>query len=118
LEGKIMKFTSLALVAALGLSTASCAAILPKEQVCTTVTDKDRITNRSSDGGTSSKYLIFTQAETFENTDDLSVMKFNSSDVYGGLTVGQAYCFTVAGYRVPFLSMYRNIISFHQAPNN
>lgn len=107
-----MKMKALIAIALMGVASTSCAAILPKEQVCTVVTDKDRITNRNSEGGTSSKYLIFTEAETFENTDDFSVMKFNSSDFYGSIAVGQEYCFTVAGWRVPFLSMYRNIISF------
>ena len=54
-----------------------------EETVTITVTDKERITEKDSDGGTSSKYLIFTDSETFENTDSTLFWKFNSSDVYG-----------------------------------
>ena len=53
--------------------------IVPKENISITVEDKERISNRSSD---SSKYLIFTKNEVFENTDELFYLKFNSSDIY------------------------------------
>ena len=44
------------------------------------IVDKERIVT-SSDKGTSSKYLIFTDMEVFENTDSFLALKFNSSDV-------------------------------------
>jgi hypothetical protein len=75
-----------------------------------TVTGKERITLNSTEG-TSSKYLIFTDQEVFENTDSLLFLKFNSSDVYGKLRPDQVCEFTVVGRRVNFLSWYRNIIS-------
>lgn len=73
------------------------------------VVDKDRITTGSGDS-MSSKYLIFTETETFENTDSLTRWKFNSSDIQGKLLVGNAYQVEVYGYRIPFLSQYRNIV--------
>lgn len=79
-----------------------------QEQVTFTVTDKERIVEK---GGASSKYLIYTNAETFENTDSLLAMKFNSSDVYGRLQEGQTCTATVVGFRNSFLSMYRNILT-------
>lgn len=85
-----------------------------KEQVTFTVTDKDRIveTSTDSDGNStvSSKYLIFTDIETFENTDELFLGKFNSSDLQGQLRIDSTYTGTVVGWRIPFLSRYRNII--------
>ena len=81
--------------------------------VVTTVTDKERVTYNSGET-IDSKYLIFTEAETFECTDQFIVGKFNSSDVYGMIKEGKKYKFTVYGVRVPFMSMYRNIVNVEE----
>lgn len=80
-----------------------------QETVSALVTDKERVTT----GGEkpSSKYLIFTEKETFENVDTLLAFKFNSSDIYGRIAIGQVCVFDVVGFRIPFLSMYRNILT-------
>ena len=78
--------------------------------VITTVTDKERVTYQNGET-IDSKYLIFTEAETFECTDQLLVGKVNSSDVYGMIQKDKKYKFTVYGVRIPFLSMYRNIVN-------
>ena len=75
-----------------------------------TVTDKERIVTGSG-GSVSSKYLVFTESETFENSDCLVRFKFGSSDLQGHLKEGQTYTAKVYGWRAPFLSMYRNIVS-------
>lgn len=77
-----------------------------------TIEGKERITVSTSEGNTSSKYLIFTDREVFENTDSLLRLKFNSSDFYGRIKVGQTCDFTVIGWRIPFFSVYRNIIEY------
>lgn len=61
--------------------------------------------------GGDDKYLVFTENEVFENTDSLMFWKFNSSDIYNEMEEGKTYKVKVAGWRIPFLSMYRNIIS-------
>jgi hypothetical protein len=54
---------------------------------------------------------VFTEeGEVFENSDTFFYQKWNSSDIYGKLTVGNKYKATVYGWRIPFLSNYRNII--------
>ena len=64
-----------------------------------TVEKAERIT----DGvGQSSKYLIFTKDETFENTDDVFYLKFNSSDIYGALKPNHRYEAKVVGSRDPY----------------
>jgi hypothetical protein len=73
-----------------------------------TVTEKERIVGKES-----SKYLIFTDQEVFENTDSFLSFKFNSSDFYARIQVGQVCSFTVTGYRVPVLSLYRNILDYN-----
>ena len=70
-----------------------------------TIKNKERIAE-DGDG----KYLIFTKNEVFENTDSFLMWKFDSSDVYNNLEVGNTYTVKVNWYRIPFLSMYRNIL--------
>lgn len=80
-----------------------------------TVTDKERIVEGVGQNS-SSKYLVFCETKdgnvlVFENTDELLRGKFNSSTIQGTLKEGETYRFNVVGFRVPFLSMYQNIIS-------
>ena len=72
------------------------------------VTDKERVV--SSD---SSKYLVFTEAEVFENTDCLLRFKFNSSSLQGALKKQGRYTIVVYGWRIPLFSTYRNIASIN-----
>ena len=74
-----------------------------------TVESKERVNKRDS-----SKYLIFCKGETLENTDSWLFFKFSSSDVYRELIPGKTYNVKVAGWRVPFLSMYENIIKINK----
>lgn len=68
------------------------------------ITSKENVVH-----GQTSKYLIFTQEEVFENEDAALIGKFNSSDFYNKLEPG-THKVRVCGWRVPFLSWYRNII--------
>ena len=77
------------------------------------VTDKERVMYQSGKN-IDSKYLIFTEVETFECTDQLLVGKLNSSDFYGRIKKDATYKFTVYGFRFPFLDMYRNIIGVEE----
>ena len=56
-----------------------------------------------------SKYLVYTDEETFENTDVTFLGKWDSSDIQGKLHSDSTYTVVVYGWRVPFFSMYRNI---------
>lgn len=85
--------------------TSMMIPFITSDNVTITVTDKEYIVKTDS-----SKYLIFTETETFENIDCFVKFKFNSSDVYGELKIGETYNVDVYGFRVPFLSMYRNIV--------
>lgn len=58
----------------------------------------------------SSYYLIFTSCGVFKNADEVLRWKFNSSDFYAKIRVGETYRFTLIGWRIPFFSMYENII--------
>jgi len=81
-----------------------------EEYVRVTVTDKESIV--VSDGKTShNKYLVYCEGEVFENTDSFIFSKYDSSDLQGKLVVGTEYTAQVAGWRIPWMSSYRNIIS-------
>lgn len=80
------------------------------EYVTFTVEDKERVV-KSNGETTTSAYLIFTEAETFKNSDTIFYWKWNSSDIYGSLKRGSTYRARVYGFRFGLLSMYRNVIS-------
>ena len=82
------------------------------------VTDKERIVEYDGKN-TDSKYLIFADSSdgnpmVFENTDNVFRLKFDSSNIQGRLKEGSAYEITVVGVRVPFISMYENIIDVQE----
>ena len=79
------------------------------------INDKERITT-----GKYSYYLIFCQdADTgayyeFKCEDTLLRGKFDSSRFYNQIKENERYRFTVVGWRVPFFSMYPNIIKMEE----
>ena len=81
-----------------------------------TVTVKEKLRASYGHIWQTHKYLIFTvdaetdQIHVFENTDSPLHGKFNSSDYYVRLEPGRTYQITAVGYRVPFSSIYKNII--------
>ena len=78
---------------------------LSSEDIEITVTKTERINQ-----GEESKYLVYTENETFENTDSWLYLKFDSSDLYGQMKSDQTYKVKVAGWRWKFFSSYRNIV--------
>jgi hypothetical protein len=91
-----------------------CTAAIQKgtvETVTAKVTEKTTVVRPTGEGGSKSVYLIYTDRETFSNEDTLFHGKFNSSDLYGKIKAGRTYKMQVYGWRIPFLSMYRNIVS-------
>lgn len=77
------------------------------------VESKERITTGSGES-ISSKYMVYTDKGVFECTDSWLFFKFNSSDVYSKFEEGETYKVKVAGWRAPFLSWYKNIISIKE----
>lgn len=79
-----------------------------------TVTVTDKAVKNDGDSG---KYLVFTEDKdgniaTFEITDSWISGRFNSSDVYAAIKVGNTYTFTVGGSRNEFMSWYPNIYEY------
>ncbi len=89
-----------------------CSSYFSTKTYTVTVTDKD-VKNSSYD----SKYLVFTKLENgetkvFSVEDSLFKWRWNSSDVYADISVGETYEIEVIGWRIPFLSEYENIMTF------
>lgn len=79
-----------------------------------TVDRRERVTTGSGDS-VHSYYLVWTQeGEVFSVTDSWSFMRFDSSDRYGKLKEGHRFRAQVAGWRVGFLSWYRNAIDIEE----
>lgn len=64
--------------------------------------------------GKSTKYLVYNDITTYEISDSIVYMRFDSSDVYGKVTVGKTYEAKLQGFRLPILSMYPNIITLKE----
>lgn len=61
------------------------------------------------------RYLIFTEGgEVLENTDTILYGKWDSSDLQSNLEEGKTYDARVAGWRWPFFSCYRNVVSLEE----
>ncbi len=85
-----------------------------------TVTVTDKAVKNNGDAG---KYLIFTEdaegnVATFEITDSWVAGRFNSSDVYAAIKVGNIYTFTVGGSRNELMSWYPNIYGYELTEKN
>jgi hypothetical protein len=83
------------------------------EIVTIKVTGTERITETSGSGKNltvTSKYLVYTENETFENTDEMFYGKWSSSDFQGKFINGNTFKVKVIGWRLPFFSAYRNIV--------
>lgn len=84
------------------------SALIKDKQISTQSNDDD--------GKVQSTYMIYTDAGVLRNDDALWFAKFNSSDIYGNLDIGKRYRLKVYGWRIPFLSMYPNIVRIRETP--
>lgn len=57
------------------------------------------------------EYLIYTDNGVYEISDQLFMLKFNSSDIYSSISIGDTITIKVSGARVRVMSTYPNIIS-------
>lgn len=103
------KFKFVFILVILAILIVPVSKYLTAENVDITITDKESINTKEKH-----KYLIYTTDEVFENTDSFLFLKWNSSDIQNKLIKDKTYTVKVAGWRIPFLSSYRNIISIKQ----
>lgn len=61
--------------------------------------------------GSDAKYLVSsTSGEVYQITDTLLFLRYNSSDFYAYIMPGQTCKIEVVGWRLPFFSLYKNIL--------
>lgn len=89
------------------LTQRSLEAVLIKDKQISTETDRDS-------GKVISTYLIYTDQGVFRNDDAGWHLKYDSSDFYGNLDAGKRYDLKVYGWRIPFFSMYPNIVAMDE----
>ena len=110
-----MKEFSILVLVALGILGAAAYPLAYRASVydaVVTVDARERVQDRvNMDGQTSSRYLVFTDQGVFEVTDTWLFFDFSASDRYAALKPGFSYRIEAAGWRVPILSMYPNIIT-------
>lgn len=101
----------LLIIAVIAISITSHFVIFSafSEDVTATIKDKTRIVESND-----SYYLIFTDEAVYKNADSILCMKFNSSNVYSDLEIGETYDMKVYGLRIPILSMYKNICKVYK----
>lgn len=96
-------------IAVIGLIIFAIVCALNKDSVTATVTDKQV-------RGESGTYYVYTDEEVFVMKDSPFYFRWDSSDDWSMLEIGETYEFDVrceyTGYRIPILSRYRNIIDY------
>ena len=80
-----------------------------------TITVKDKWVKPKGDDA---KYLVSsTNNQVFQITDSWVYWRWDSSNVYDSVTIGKTYIVTTQGFRFPFLSDYKNIITLEDITN-
>lgn len=85
----------------------SVASAMHTEEMTCTVNDKDRTTNRD---GQSDARLYTDDCGVLRVGDSLLSWTFSSSDTYASIEPGKTYDVTTRGLRIPFLSMFPNVV--------
>lgn len=109
-KGSSVGLAGLLLFGFVGCGTCTVAPHFSRDTYVAKVTEKTVKRNNDDD-----EYLVFTElrngsVRVFENTDSLLEGKFNSSDVYARIKVGETYRLETYGWRIPALSAYENIV--------
>jgi hypothetical protein len=82
---------------------------LSAEDINITVDSKERIVK-----GDSSYYLVFTENEVLKVDDSWIFFTWNASDRYNILKENSNYRVKAAGWRIPILSKYRNVVKIYK----
>jgi hypothetical protein len=86
------------------------------ERVTFTVRDKARDAHWNSEGRYRHRLLVISDDEVFEVDSSWTFLAFDKYERYRELKVGGTYDAVVAGWRIPPLSVYRNIIRILAEP--
>ena len=95
------------------IAPAAIAYFLSAEQITLTVQNKDTAEMHNSRRYSSreTKFLVHTtDKEVFEVSTSYLFLEFRPVERYYALETGKTYRVIVAGWRIPFLNQYRNIV--------
>lgn len=100
------------LVASIGFGIVNATHI--QSRVCH-VTSKDRAyVSDGKGGGHSDQRVYTTDCGVLHVSDSVLSWHFNSADTYESIHPGQTYRVTTRGFRIPFLSMFPNVVDAQQ----
>jgi hypothetical protein len=91
----------------LGMLVLSIVSALHTEEMTCTIQDKDRTTNRE---GKSDARLYTEDCGVLRVGDSLLSWTWSSADTYAGIDEGKTYHIKTRGLRIPFLSMFPNVV--------
>lgn len=103
-------FFGFMVLCAIGSIIFSIYAATNHHQVNFTVEKTERVVYSQDD----SRYMVYADNGVYENVDSLLNGKFNSADLYNQLEEKKKYECDAVGFRIPFLSMFENLISCKQ----
>lgn len=73
------------------------------------MTGKERVCSSSGDSGQDCKYLVYTERGTYQVSDSIIAMRWDTSDTYGRIRPCHRYAITSVGWRFGPASLYPNI---------
>lgn len=79
------------------------------DYVVSKVTKTERVTIKGDN-----YYTVFTKDGEYKVTDNFRIFRWNSSKVYGQIREGNTYKIHYYGFRIPFFSVYPNIIDVEE----
>lgn len=104
-RGIIVAITVFALVVVGGIVLTLAMNFNETERTCT-ISGKESV--RQEEGN---QYRVYTEdCGTLQVSDSLLRMRWDSADTFGTLKEGSEVTVTTIGYRIPFLSMFPNIL--------
>ena len=99
-------------VAAVGFTVVNATHV---ETMTCTVEDKDRTSTTDADGNTKSDARVYTEeCGVLHVEDSLLSWTWSSADTYAKMKVGETYRVTTRGFRIPFFSMFPNVVEVEE----
>jgi hypothetical protein len=121
-KGDLGTIAYVAIVAILVILVAVCICIPLFTQDTTTLTvvktdsytstDCDTDSNGHSSCSTTLHNLAYTDGEILQFNDCFVLWVWGSQTIYSHIETGKTYTFKVYGFNVPWLNMYRSVISY------
>lgn len=94
-----------AIIAILVTTVLVRTSLFNRTEVTCKVTSKESVYKNEA-----SEYRVYTTCGTFNVRDDVTIVRFDSADLYGSIETNKVYTFKVGGLRIGYLSLFPNIL--------